>query len=900
MSFENWISWFKSLLQGADSRPQEAEGATRRIEVGDIQDVSGQVNVAAGDIYQIYQAPAGQPKLSQAEFERILDKYLHWVVNAYSKARLYGLESLHTTHGQPAVRQLADVFVPLSLRRLRPPSRAEIEADLPPDAAPLDRARAFLKLVEERRSQGEQVQLDELLLAGPRLALIGGAGSGKSTLLAYLAANLAAGALAGQAPPFRLPDKRRSLVPLLVPLRYYREYLDLCQASPGERLKGIHAGKLADFVPWYLRQRSQRLEASQDFFDRLLLGKGCLLMLDGLDEITSQAERGRVRQQVEDLADDVYPGNRFLVTARESGYQESAVFSDDFTRLDVQLLDDDQIRALIANWCRALYPAEEEQRTQELVQAVGEINARRAASALAPLVSTPLMVSMVVSVKWGEAELPRERAKLYEAAVRVILQAQYIPDDLARKELVDWGGDWGEQREWLASLALAMHGGGQAGAAFEEHQVRAALAPLLPPEQLARFLQAVQLRGGLFEEKAGLYQFIHLTFQEFLCARLLAKRRDLDGAGLQERLLDPWWRETLLLIYGFAQADYAPFARQYLDWLSQRPGEYRLPGRELAGAALLELEKPQAEQRQAQARLLAQALEDVHSPASAEMRVRAGRTLNALGDARFRPDRFFLPDDPLLGLIEIPAGPFLMGSDPKRDENAKDGEQPQHTPDLPAFWISRYPTTTAQFRAFVQASGYEPADARSLRGDDNCPVVHVTWHDAQAYCRWLDGELRALAPAMLLDAPPAERSFWQGLASGKLKMGLPSEAQWEKAARGVDGRIYPWGDKFDPNLANMGDTGIGTTSAVGCFPGGVSPYGALDMAGNVLEWTRSLYEGYPYHPEDGREDLGGKGDRVLRGGAWGDFEYYVRSSFRVRSGPSDGNDCIGFRCARSP
>jgi predicted NACHT family NTPase len=213
-------------------------------------------------------------------------------------------------------------------------------------------------------------------------------------------------------------------------------------------------------------------------------------MLDGLDEVVSRTDRSQVRQQVEDLVHDIYPRNQVLVTAREAGYREDAVFGDDFVRLDVQRLDDEQIRTLVGNWCVQLYPGEAEPRTDELVQAIQEINELRTDRDLPPLVSTPLLTTMVVSVKWGETELPRERAKLYEACVKVILQAQYVPDDPARQALVEWGGAWEDQRNWLATLALAMHEGGRASAAIPEVRVREVLQRELAPTSVEQFLDA--------------------------------------------------------------------------------------------------------------------------------------------------------------------------------------------------------------------------------------------------------------------------------------------------------------------------------------------------------------------------------------------------------------------------
>ena len=224
-----------------------------------------------------------------------------------------------------------------------------------------------------------------------------------------------------------------------------------------------------------------------------------------------------------------------------------------------------------------------------------------------------------------------------------------------------------------------------------------------------------------------------------------------------------------------------------------------------------------------------------------------------------------------------------MGSDPRRDADAYDDEQPQHTVNLPyEYYMARYPVTVAQFEAFVQASGYKPGNEDWGRGLPNHPVVYVSWHDALAYCEWLTARLREWS-----ETP---EPLAQVLRAAGWCVTLPSEAEWEKAARGSDGRRYPWGDDPDPNRANYYETGIGKTSAVGCFPGGVSPHGVEEMSGNVWEWTRSLWGPewdkltfpYPYKPDDGREQLQAPDTilRVVRGGAFWNDHQLARCAYR--------------------
>ncbi|WIG58165.1 MAG: hypothetical protein OJF49_000910 [Ktedonobacterales bacterium] len=222
-------------------------------------------------------------------------------------------------------------------------------------------------------------------------------------------------------------------------------------------------------------------------------------------------------------------------------------------------------------------------------------------------------------------------------------------------------------------------------------------------------------------------------------------------------------------------------------------------------------------------------------------------------------------------LCQVPAGPFRMGSDPRQDTQAQASEQPQHDVTLPAYWIARYPITVAEYACFVRSGHAAPNDWTTQQGKLDHPVVYVSWHDAVAYAAWL---------AKLTGQP------WR----------LPTEAEWEKAARWDPqrraSRLYPWGDTFDQSRANTRESGKNGTTPVGSYPNGASPCGAQDLAGNVWEWNSSLYKPYPYSSTDGRENLDNSTEnRVLRVGSWG-------SSPSSRARPTRSSDLyIGFRLA---
>jgi formylglycine-generating enzyme required for sulfatase activity len=248
--------------------------------------------------------------------------------------------------------------------------------------------------------------------------------------------------------------------------------------------------------------------------------------------------------------------------------------------------------------------------------------------------------------------------------------------------------------------------------------------------------------------------------------------------------------------------------------------------------------------------------------------------------------------------VEVPAGLFTMGSNKAKDLQADDDELPQHQVTLPTFFIARDEVTVRQFKACAGEGGCKPSDDRSLAGPEDLPVRFVSWHEAIAYCAWLQNKLIS-SPATPADLANALEGRREGRA---WHVTLPSEAEWEKAARGTDGRTYPWGDTIDPAKANYYETKRGGPTAAGSFPGDASPYGVQDMSGNVLEWTRSHYRPYPYRPADGRENLNAGDDirRAVRGGSFDHPAREVRVADRGRRDPDNRLSTLGFRVVVTP
>ncbi|MGZ8250190.1 SUMF1/EgtB/PvdO family nonheme iron enzyme, partial [Methylomagnum sp.] len=727
------------------------------------------------------------------------------------------------------------------------------------------------RLPEPGRMDREPARRSALdaLNAETKLVLLGGPGSGKTTFVQFVALCLAGEALG--VPSVNL----QTLTTPIPPEPGSREQEPQPQRWDHRPLLPVHI-VLRDFAAelpaqgtavnaetlWRHLEGRLRSDALADFAPHLhdeLLRRGGLVLLDGLDEVPEpEARREQIIAAVQEFR-QTFGQCRVLATSRTYAYTRQDWKLPGFAETALLPFSAGQIQRFVTAWyghmaeLGRLSAPEAQGRAALLAQTVDR-NPR-----LAELARYPLLLTLIAKLHTEKGgALPEKREELYQQAVEWLLteweslKVRHLPDGRRSQspsltEFLNTGRD--EIRRELDKLAFEAHRdqADLAGTADirEERLIRALLDAAPGKADLQpRVLQAYLCdRAGLLATHGvGLYQFPHRTFQEYLAAC------HLTGDGFPDQLADLLrrepnrWREAVLLAAAKVARGTPESVWSLVDALC--PAALPIDGVEppaadqwaalLAGHALWETglaeDNPQlaARHRNKWRRVrdwIAAIARRGWLPTVD--RAIAGAVLSVMGDGRDFGD-----------LIEIPAGGFWMGSDDGHDD-----EKPRHRVELPAdYQIGKYPVTNGQYRRFVEATqrGWESPE-RDRLDKRNHPARWVSWHDALAYCGWLTDEWRQA-----------------GRISPDESFALPSEAEWERAARGTAGRIYPWGENWQEDCANIGETDIGNTCAVGLFPQGRSEAGCLDMAGNVWEWTRSLWGrdfskpdfAYPYEPTD--------------------------------------------------
>ena len=678
-------------------------------------------------------------------------------------------------------------------------------------------------------------------------------------------------------------------LPILLPLAAYANALTDRDVS------------LDDFIARYYEDERKIQVALGALLARALQKGSALLLLDGLDEVRDAGRRHLVVDRVRDFYSRHRKagkgGNRFILTSRIVGYREVRLTSEGLVEATLVDFDDKEIEDFLGKWTAALEKAvggetevaraQAEQEREELQAAV------RTSPGVRSLAANPLLLTILALMKRGGIALPDRRVELYKNYVETLLKHWNLARSLAGRSGREV--DLVETLKVLEPLALWMHEVSPGVGLVKEGELLRKLESLCagrghadPARASESFLRDVRDHSSLLLSRGEHhYGFIHLTFQEYLAAVALARKTREGSATLVEALAphvgEAPWHEVVLLTVGYLAIvdQWEQAASEVVEGLLGRspgpPGEAEVwMGEAVADAG------PGAVTAACRQKVVAALLNTLQAAGRVEpaRRAAAGKALAAVGDPR--PEVMTVK---ALELRTVPAGPFRMGTEEGDLEGFKD-ERPARDCDLPyEYRIGRYPVTVAQFREYVKATGEQPEDPDSLRGPGNQPMVSVSWFEALAFCQWLERHWRQ-----------------EGRLPEGWSVSLPSEAEWEKAARGTDGRRYPWGDNFDTDRANTSESNVRDVSAVGCFPGGASPWGCEEMSGNVWEWTRSLKGAYPCVRTDGQEDLEKFRNKlvVLRGGSCVFSSGVARCACRYWRGSDDRKDEFGFRVAVLP
>lgn len=799
--------------------------------------------------------------------------------------------------GKNGVISLKDVYIDLDvfgvrLDRKKDPYLLKSEWERPKEGRE-NRRIPLIDVIEEQEMR--------------RIVLLGVAGSGKTTFTNYLTYALANAYIKGL-DDGDLPETLRGLVPVRLVLR---KVVHVPQGAEGGQAK-----MLWDALEEDVKGRmGTGYGAAWEWLQKEIRDGRSLILLDGLDEVPEAGEqRSCLLQAVEGFLKGLPEMQRVVLTARPYAYLDPDWQLKGCQVFNLAPLNAEQVGLFVKRWYSSvrrsidLDEKEAEQRATQLAVAI------EASSYLADLASRPLLLTQMAMVHSAKNELPEDRADLYERTVDLLL-VRWQRSGIGSVLRVGGQVDLSLIQSVLAELAYQTHVRqrgmkeveGPGDIPFGELlAVFVKRLPQILPADLTAYLE--NRTGLLVEREPGLYCFAHRSFQEYLAACHLVNT-SLELSSDLRKLVDEdaaWWREVILLAVGKTRRGSMTAALDLLRNVLLPVGLDECPmpsvsdwrAAALDGLGLVELRVRERQPELAEAprnlprarRWLVALMEKSSLPA--RERVEAGNALAALGDPRFDPEMCYLPKDSLLGFIWISGGVFRMGSVFKLDPESMPRERPQHRVEVSEYYIQRYPVTVAQFGAFVKQSGY---GLKIPEGVANHPVVNVTWHDAMAYCAWLDNWLREKGPGGL-----------RSRLVGGWHVTLPSEAEWEMAARGQDGieNLYPWGKEFDRNKANTRESGIGGTSPVENFPEGAGHNKELmDMSGNVWEWCADWFDEEAYNSiRSDRDPLGpDKGEgRTLRGGSWALDRGDARCASRNKYAPTNYNFDIGFRVVISP
>jgi len=785
---------------------------------------------------------------------RIPVKYRDWVHLLYSKIDIEKLDIKAAAFLVP----LPEIYIPIETAYLT----LDPENNRPGNERYLKRRTAGLG--EEWKQKGyPSIDIEELAGQEKCILLRGAAGMGKTTLVKHLAYTVI---------EEQKPVLLRDYLPVVVFLKniwpIYKEeitskktanipFISLLQKYFKENLSG-----------------TLNLEDVESFLSR----DRALFLLDGLDEVPEHLRRRLVDRIAEFRA--VHINNHFILTGRPHGIDAGVITHFGEFLHDIESLDEKKTSEFISKWLKAVSRQNDDFARVNAANMITDIRSHRHANVFTrnPLLLTVLCIFYLESGK----RIPDQRAELYDRIIGNFLYRRF--DDPLEPEKSPRIEDYLNHLAFLMQVQhLTKIDVGKAKELLKEHFPCKEESVLPYHRQIDNLFAEIEPRCGFLKRPGeGELEFLHLTFQEFTAASHML-HNDID---YKQYVKIDWWHETILLYAVLISRDYKEKANLIVNELLNHSHKDTYWPRRLWLLAAKILRDMKEKKRNAEVTELARKklVSIIESDASLEERLEAGEILGLLEDPRIESTP----------MIVVESGEFTRGADKYK------WEKPIRLIYLDEFRIGKYPVTNAEFGAFICDSGYDNKDFWTPEGwqwkeakkisepmfwnegkwnGPNFPVVGVSWYEACAYAKWLSKK---------------EGRFYT----------LPTEAQWEKTARGSHGSLYPWGKEFDKNLCNTSEGRMKRTSPVGIFPKGKSPYGCLDMSGNVWEWCLDWYHDYYYKESPGKNPQGPlesskkEPSRVLRGGSWSNDEGGRRRCsgvFRDYDEPGDRLNCVGFR-----
>lgn len=608
--------------------------------------------------------------------------------------------------------------------------------------------------------------------------------------------------------------------------------------------------------------------------DNFLCHDRALFLLDGWDEVPEDLRR-RLAELVAAFRAK-YIKNYFLLTGRPHGIDAGVnEYFGEFLH-DIEYLDKKKVEGFISRWVQGALGKKDGFTGVNVEEMISNIQLHEHAGIFTqnPLLLTALCVFYLESGK----RIPDQRVELYERIVSNLLYRRFHdPAEPGKDHLIS---------DYLNHLGFLMQEQnikiievGKAKELLKEYFRKDEESLSLYNRRINNLFTEIESRCGLLERPGeGEVEFFHQTFQEFMAAQhMLYTDKDY-----KESLGKSWWHETLLFYTGLLNRERKDQAKRIaLELLNRSPEDTGWTGRMwLLGAKVLR--DIREYQRDTEVVSLAGKRLNtiIESDASLDERFEAGEILGLLGDPRIKSTP----------MAVVKAGDFSMGA-----TNYK-WEKPEHTIYLDEFMIGKYPVTNEEFDVFIREGGYHNEEFWTAEGWEwketkkisepifrhdrkwngpNFPVVGVSWYEACAYAKWLSRK------------------------KGNLYT-LPTEAQWEKAARGLHGSPFPWGKEFDKNLCNTYECGLNRTNPVGIFTKGKSPYECFDLSGNVWEWCLDWYDKNYYQLSPAENPPGpSTGEfRVIRGGSWYNGAWRCHGAFRDYEEPGERLYCLGFRLVK--